>query len=321
MERERWIDIAKGLGIILVVEAHIDPSRFAVFVFLFHMPLFFMLSGYLMRRASLMSTVKSKAWALMVPYVCYLIGLGAPELVRAPWATVEMFFWGGRLLTGKLGVFWFVTVLFVAQLVFASLLAWRRRAFDPFLMAVVASLTLAGYWSAGLSLPWNAGVVPMALFFLWAGYALKDVGMSSGLLLVAMVTALSAIFVLPDLSERIGFDMKAGLFGYPIYGLALAVALSILLMAGAKGLARNRHLAAALTSIGAASLTIMFLHQSVHLLAAHLGLGLVLQFALALLLPYCAHQVFRRVPILACLLLGKRPAWMAAKSRAATVSS
>ena len=41
-----WMDYAKAVGIALVVFAHM-PSRFAGIIFLFHMPLFFILSGYL----------------------------------------------------------------------------------------------------------------------------------------------------------------------------------------------------------------------------------------------------------------------------------
>ena len=43
-----WVDTAKGLGIILVVIAHVwtkGPVR--DFIYSFHMPLFFLLSGYM----------------------------------------------------------------------------------------------------------------------------------------------------------------------------------------------------------------------------------------------------------------------------------
>lgn len=46
--RQKWIDICKGLGIILVLLGHRLPDPdYTWFIFGFHMPLFFMLSGYL----------------------------------------------------------------------------------------------------------------------------------------------------------------------------------------------------------------------------------------------------------------------------------
>ena len=49
MERKRiqWLDIAKGLAIILMILGHTSIPKFAAdFIWLFHMPLFFIASGY-----------------------------------------------------------------------------------------------------------------------------------------------------------------------------------------------------------------------------------------------------------------------------------
>lgn len=48
-ERETYIDIAKGIGIILVVIGHLHGINHIIhdFFYLFHMPLFFIISGYL----------------------------------------------------------------------------------------------------------------------------------------------------------------------------------------------------------------------------------------------------------------------------------
>jgi len=58
-KRLDWIDIAKGIGIILVVLGHtlvpqVRETGFAgflwIFIYNFHMPLFFFLSGYLFEK-------------------------------------------------------------------------------------------------------------------------------------------------------------------------------------------------------------------------------------------------------------------------------
>lgn len=48
MEREKIVDVSKGIGLIFLVAGHLFtygtlPFRF---IFAFHMPLFFLLSGY-----------------------------------------------------------------------------------------------------------------------------------------------------------------------------------------------------------------------------------------------------------------------------------
>lgn len=48
MKRENWLDVAKGIGIILVIIGHSGAPRAIVkFIYGFHMPLFFIIAGYL----------------------------------------------------------------------------------------------------------------------------------------------------------------------------------------------------------------------------------------------------------------------------------
>ncbi len=81
MEKTRNItfDIAKGIGIILVVLGHYTPEEapawyigFVDFIYCFHMPLFFIIAGFFFDRStsdkSYLSLVKSKFKRLIVPY-------------------------------------------------------------------------------------------------------------------------------------------------------------------------------------------------------------------------------------------------------------
>lgn len=49
MERVKWIDYLKGFAILLMVIGHYQgtPTFLNVWIYAFHMPLFFFLSGYL----------------------------------------------------------------------------------------------------------------------------------------------------------------------------------------------------------------------------------------------------------------------------------
>ena len=51
-KRIEWIDVSKGITIILMMIGHYVPygSQVRNFIFAFHMPLFFILSGYCTER-------------------------------------------------------------------------------------------------------------------------------------------------------------------------------------------------------------------------------------------------------------------------------
>lgn len=70
MKRIEWLDFAKVFGIFLVVLAHI-PFRFDDAICLFHMPLFFMLSGYLYKQRAFRDELIRSSKSLLVPYLIY----------------------------------------------------------------------------------------------------------------------------------------------------------------------------------------------------------------------------------------------------------
>lgn len=79
-EREIWADLARGIGVILVILGHTSQlsSIFIEWIYSFHIPLFFWISGCFFRDApNITLYVKKKAKALLWPYILYsLIFLG-----------------------------------------------------------------------------------------------------------------------------------------------------------------------------------------------------------------------------------------------------
>lgn len=73
-----YIDIAKGLGILTVVWAHIMLVGWSHrIIYAFHMPLFFFISGMLFKRdkyTSFVDFLKKRSKRLLVPYFIYAIG-------------------------------------------------------------------------------------------------------------------------------------------------------------------------------------------------------------------------------------------------------
>jgi fucose 4-O-acetylase-like acetyltransferase len=72
--RKKEIDIAKGIGIIAVVYGHTFTSL-GLYIYIFHLPLFFVISGFLYAskdKEPLMPYVKNKIHSLLIPYFIFL---------------------------------------------------------------------------------------------------------------------------------------------------------------------------------------------------------------------------------------------------------
>ena len=72
-KRIEWIDIARGIAILFVIIGHslgnYFSSYFANLIYVFHMPIFFVLSGYLYRRKNKKNFLHSSFFNLIMPYV------------------------------------------------------------------------------------------------------------------------------------------------------------------------------------------------------------------------------------------------------------
>lgn len=75
--RINWIDWAKVIAISFVVFGHIPQEQGSFpqsYITIFHMPLFFFISGYLTRKEELNKETLKKYWhTLIIPYFCYNI--------------------------------------------------------------------------------------------------------------------------------------------------------------------------------------------------------------------------------------------------------
>ena len=77
--RIEWIDIAKGIGIILVIMGHTIALRYSQWLYTFHLPLFFLLSGLVYNEnkyPKYTTLLKQKSTQILLPWLkFFLIGL------------------------------------------------------------------------------------------------------------------------------------------------------------------------------------------------------------------------------------------------------
>lgn len=123
MNRIIGLDIARGILIILVVLGHANPP-FVQYIFWFHMPAFFILSGMLFKPENIVKLLKKNAKALLLPYLANfgLLTLAGLLVQQVPLQQVLSNFLdllrGGTYLKDIYGVFWFITALFLSRIIF-----------------------------------------------------------------------------------------------------------------------------------------------------------------------------------------------------------
>jgi fucose 4-O-acetylase-like acetyltransferase len=124
--RDKYIDYLKGILIILVVIGHSYKNTAGIFwiIYRFHMPLFFMISGYLFNNTrTIKEFTKRKFKTLIIPYIIYfIISLIVTNLFLTKidfLTTINAFFLNGKyLIYVNNWAIWFLPFLFYISLLF-----------------------------------------------------------------------------------------------------------------------------------------------------------------------------------------------------------
>ena len=191
--RVEWVDIAKGIGIILVIIGHLSIPYTDLWIYTFHMPLFFFLSGVVFSgikykfKAFLLKRIK----ALVIPY--FALGFGIflfftfLYVYHNKTGTVPPYFVIGALDTpvNMLVKFlvqkgywtvWFLACLFIAEILFYFVLkaSKNRMAITVAISSVICVGGLVYYRFGGVTLPWNIDTALIAQFFMCMGYLFSN---------------------------------------------------------------------------------------------------------------------------------------------------
>lgn len=152
-----WVDYSKVILITLVVLAHspsLSPTVDALIVG-FHMPAFFIISGYLHKVPStIIDGIKRNTQRLLVPallftFVCYAYWL-LKYLLRTPFSYEEcfvkpllgLFFYDRDVATPMCGVIWFLVVLFLCFLLLDCTMRFMKRGGIIILSMIFVAITI-----------------------------------------------------------------------------------------------------------------------------------------------------------------------------------
>ncbi len=184
--RITWIDVARGIGIILVIYGHaLDANSIRHLIYAFHMPLFFFLSGIVFHHKKedrFVPFLKKNVRSILIPYFIF--------------AFITWFWWifEANTMSFKIGldqflsifygngadgmlrfdnVLWFLPCLFVARIMFYFVTKYsqdnRRR-----IAAALIGFSIFGYGIAqlfpNLALPFGIEIALTGIVYLGVGY-------------------------------------------------------------------------------------------------------------------------------------------------------
>ncbi len=289
-ERIGWVDVSKGIAIILVVIGHTgNPfSLLTTAIYSFHMPFFFIVSGFLARKTGMAAKrpaalLSARFKSLMSPY--FATGAGAylywllvlhqtsfvgTQDVKSPIDVVvalgkSFLFGAGQAVPrfpdiASVGPLWFLPSMFAATLFFyfALRLIERWSVFQQWLFMI--ALTLVGYGiGQAATLPWSVDISLAAQVFMFFGYRSGVRGSFKKKMPSWQLVALLCLWLFDVYLGGIRINNRN--YHCLFVSMPGAVAGSVLLIRLSVLLSRAPSLTRVLSTLGKASLLILCFHM------------------------------------------------------------
>ncbi|MFE7820606.1 acyltransferase family protein [Priestia megaterium] len=329
-QRSMLLDMIKGIAIILVVVGHSGNPDINKYFYWFHMPIFFLISGYLFKSSNDLSSFKD--WLrktvskLLIPYVTfliiitsirylYLIGSSNTNISQIT-KDVALTIFGGTFFPSQYYVvMWFITCMIFTQVIFALLITLIKNRIAVgaivFVLYLVAHIESTINMTNKLYIPWAADVALISIFYFAIGYFVKthvDYIKTLPVKLFAVIAfLLSVILVVADRYQYISYnlDLRGRIYNHIFLDFLIPVIFttSILLIGSIS--VNIPILRTILSEFGKTSLIIMYLHIPIKLIIENFYHNNSVTVLLGLLIPYVLSKLFlERVPLMRFLFLG-----------------
>ena len=180
--RFTWPDVAKGICIISVILGHLGISYINRIVFIYHLPVFYILAGYFLTKKADKEFVISKAKRLLVPYYVTCAAMSLIGILNSDNKKEALLSWGIASLYGAgdswhkpfevnaIGAIWFLWAIFWALLILNHFIE------SKYYKIIIIGIAFFGWASFEISKIWfplsiQAGM--LASLYLLIGYEIK----------------------------------------------------------------------------------------------------------------------------------------------------
>lgn len=196
-KRLEGIDIAKGIGILLVIIGHsglVFGEGLFKLIYGFHMPLFFLISGYLFhfekwKEKGFSSFLKNKFCCYILPYFelvfinfviemlrhAHTMGINR-ELVKTgcKYIYYSILSYASTSKMPNCSPLWYLTAIFIAYIYLYALLSLRKKSYMQIAFFV---LMFGGGWTftyVNTQLPWHFDSALIGCIFMGIGYTIRE---------------------------------------------------------------------------------------------------------------------------------------------------
>lgn len=297
---------------------HIFHGVVSEIIFIFHMPLFFFLSGFFFRAAETKKYLVKKTIHLILPYFSYLLLFLflalAKDLARGQSLSFQgladrlaKMFYGGVQLGGVTGPLWFLTCLFFTQQAYNTIVRYSRSTVWLITLTCYIIGMIVSFYS-DFNLPMAIEVVLISTMYFHLGYLFKQakIPITDKSVVVMFLIGTTGV-ILVTLGFDVSVDMKNSDYGMPIANIVFPVAFILLTFKISEFLSRFRLALKVIGIFGGASLTILCLHQFFHVILApvvNLENETFALFCSASVGSLLVHQILIRIPLSRLCLLG-----------------
>ena len=186
-QRIEYIDFFRGIGIILMVMCHVGFGiTFYKFCHAFHMPMFFVITGYFFKFCALKQFICKKAKTLLAPYCTFgalqymlWFGLHISDSYDNKLLHLKSFLFSntdGYLVGGAL---WFLTSLFFAEMIYYFL---NKLSADNKMILSLACLLVGIFGSiypqiVVYRLPWGIDSALVGVLLIHIGFLFRTTSM------------------------------------------------------------------------------------------------------------------------------------------------
>ncbi|OHD06013.1 MAG: hypothetical protein A2086_06040 [Spirochaetes bacterium GWD1_27_9] len=261
-ERILWLDTAKGIGIFLVVLGHVFiVGNFNKWIYSFHMPLFFFLSGFLFEGFiyDIKTFFTKRTFSLLVPYFVFAIFSFlfylAGYIVVNNYLGIKLDYFKYGVLHQLIGIFyskigsgylfinpalWFMTCIFITQMI-----SWFLHRFikQKFIILIISLFMFAfalvlNFIKPNLLLPWGIDTALVGILFFEFGFLFKEfkffdkINNILKIIISIIMLVLTIVFSMLNTDVSIGANIYGNYFYFIITsfaGLFLVSLVSILI--------------------------------------------------------------------------------------------
>lgn len=308
-ERLLEFDILKGLLIICVVVGHTPLNPIGFFdVYWFHMPAFFMISGYFYRRqpdVCFMDKFKKLTLRYVLPYLVFSFALFFIFQTEPFLKFTARVIYGGLINVTEFSYpFWFINALFISLLVLSATDKIKLLILSVIMICLALMVHLPYYYNSIPAMPYGIELAAGAIVYIFIGLCLHRFKYKTFFIEYVIVTIFLASVAFGMFDYKL--DMAGKTYNNLFVDYVVPIAFFLVLLDFSRCISRIPVMSRILIIIGESCFKIFFLHAAILLILSKYNFSYLLQIAVCIILGISIHKILQTNRYSKFLFLGQQ---------------